>query len=150
MGGLLEQVNSSNESLMLQQGQVDERNEYGEEEQEFLNSNEDTLLERNREVEGMRCETGFVTDNVVNLWKHILTDDEIRLFCGLKFCPMPREINNFKLNQDSADFSRRMKCKAFFEMEKEGLGNAITRDSLDRFKETSKWVLTKVDPALEL
>ena len=59
-------------SLMPQQGQVDERNEYGEIGQEFLNSNEDTSLERNREnVEGMRRETGFVTDNVVNLSKRI-------------------------------------------------------------------------------
>ena len=74
------------------------------------------------EVEGMRCKTGFVMDNMVNFLKHILTDDEIRLIShGLKFCPMPREINNFKLNQDFADFSRRMKCKAF--------GNAITRAS---------------------
>ena len=47
LGGLLEQVNSSNESLMSQQGQVDERNGYGEEGQEFLNSNEDTSLEQN-------------------------------------------------------------------------------------------------------
>ena len=41
----------------------------------------------------------FVSDNVVNLSRRILTKDQIDVLSrGLKFCPTPKEIDESKLN----------------------------------------------------
>ena len=43
------------------------------------------------DMEGMRCERGFVSDNVVNLSERDLTEEQINLLSrGLKFCPHQR------------------------------------------------------------
>lgn len=91
---------------------------------------------------------GFVSENVVNLSDHVLTDMKIKvLFWGLNFCPTPKEIDTFELARDILEFGGKMKCKAYFSRRR-----IEHRESGEEtpFKLKSKWTPDLVDPALDL
>ena len=90
----------------------------------------------------------------MNLSKRDLSNNQVRaLSRGLKFCPTPKEIFNlklFKLIKDTKDFSRKMKCKAYFLLEMVRQEEQALGDNISWFKEKSNCVPTNVEPVLEL
>jgi hypothetical protein len=57
----------------------------------------------------------FVSENVVNSSTRNLSHAEVKVLSkGLNFCPTTKEIDKHKLAQDFAEFSRKMKCRAYF------------------------------------
>ena len=79
----------------------------------------------------------FVSDNVVNLSDRVLSVAEISLLSeGLKFCPTPLELDRSPIKRDLKEFSRKIKCKAYFLSgtfnEEGGLG-------FRQFREKSPW-----------
>ena len=68
-----------------------------------------------------RLDGKFVSDNVINLSKKVLTEAQIKVLSkGLKFCPTPKEIDRAKVMEDLENFGRRLRLKWYFRNEEEG------------------------------
>ncbi|CAB4045326.1 Hypothetical predicted protein, partial [Paramuricea clavata] len=156
----LEEVEVFNEDgeSQLSQG----RRENGSEDAEDIQSVQNQMLELAIEDELLDCHEAepsrvrsdinqvFVSKNVVNLSTRNLSHAEVKVLSkGLNFWPTAKEIDKYKLAQDLAEFSRKIKCRAYFkdkplsEIDVEGL------TGLSKFREKSTWYPSKVDPALE-
>ena len=86
---------------------------------------------------------------MVNLSDRVLTASEIQVLSkGLNFCPTPKENNRFELIRNLFEFSKRMKCRAYFGIK--GEFECDGSDKLTHFREKSTWIPKEVDPALEL
>ena len=67
-----------------------------------------------------RLTAHFVSKNVINLSKKVLSKSEISLLSrGLKFCPTARELNKAQIKEDLEKFGRRIRLKWHFRNEKE-------------------------------
>ena len=67
------------------------------------------------DVSNDRLEGKFVSENVINLSKRVLSKAEISVLSkGLKFCPTAKEIDRSKLKEDLEKFGRRMRLKWHF------------------------------------
>ena len=74
---------------------------------------ETTELKTNLSEE--RLTGNFVSENVFNLSRRVLSESEIRLLSkGLKFVPTPVSINRAQLKLDLEEFGRRLKLKYHF------------------------------------
>ena len=87
----------------------------------------------------------FVGGNVVNLSQRAISDEEISLLSkGLKFSPVPADIDEAKLRQDMEEFKRRTRLRWYF---KDKETNDIK--NYNKFKPKSSWNPPKDDPLLE-
>ena len=67
-----------------------------------------------------RLEGKFVSKNVVNLSKKILTEAEVSVLSkGLKFCPTAKEIDRAKIKEDLEEFGRRLRLKWHYRNEED-------------------------------
>ena len=83
----------------------------------------------------------FISDNVVNLSKRVLTKAEICLSTkGLKFCVTPRDLDCFFMQRDFKDFDRKVKCRAYFLSNNE----VYNKNYRDKFRKKSAWVPKEV------
>jgi hypothetical protein len=125
LGGIIREVEVFNENResQLSQGRRENSSEDAEDIQSVQNQRlelaiEDELLDCN-EAEQSRVRSDvnqvFVSENVVNLSTRNLSHAEVKVLSkGLNFCPTAKEIDKHKLAQDLAEFSRKMKCRAYF------------------------------------
>ena len=116
------------------------------------NSREEVSILNRCEIYGMgsndNTRDAFVSENVVNLSKRVLTNSEIKVLSrGRNLCPTPKEIDKAAVIKDLSELSRRMKCKADFAQNGEARNLS---DELIRFKVKSTWKPTRVDPVLDL
>ena len=95
-------------------------------------------------------QTKFVSDNVVNLSNRVLSEAEISLLSkGLKFCPTPLELDRSAIKRDFKEFSRKIKCKAYF---LSGISNEEGGLGFRQFKEKSAWCpsVNELDPIINV
>ena len=112
-------------------------------------ADEKRLQDVNLGFEGVLNEDGriigrFVSANVVNLSRRSLSEEEIILLSqGLKFSPVPTDIDVARLRQDIEDFKRRIRIRWFF---KDRTNDAT---AINKFKLKSSWNRPKGGPLLE-
>ena len=83
-----------------------------------MEEGENIEVERTQPVEnpiGDRLDGKFVSENVVNLSKRVLSKAEISVLSkGLKFCPTAKEIDRAKIKEDLEKFGRKMRLKWYY------------------------------------
>ena len=109
-----------------------------------VNSEENPVRTINSESE--RLTGKFVSNNVVNLSKKVLTESEISVLSkGLKFSPTPKELDRSQLKQDLEAFGRRLRLRWFYREEDDA-----PEISIKSFKVPSKFNPKNVDAAIEI
>ena len=105
-----------------------------------INENSET----NFNVAADRLTGSFVSQNVINLSKRVLSEDEISLLSkGLKFCPTPRDLDRGKIKTDLEQFGRRLRLRWFFREEERGF-------ETNPFRPKSTFSPPKDDVAIEV
>ena len=101
------------ESLLERSG--DNIYEYSENSDMQDHSVNQSVIVEVQNVDHQRLVGKFVSSNVVNLSRRILSESEISLLSkGLKFSPTPREFDKSQLKQDLESFGRRLRLRWFF------------------------------------
>ena len=102
------------------------------------------VTQNNFKPEADRLTGNFVSDNVINLSRRVLSHAEISVLSkGLKFCPTPRELDKAKIKQDLENFGRRLRLKWHFRHEEEEF-------STNPFKHKSTYHPKNEDAAIEV
>ncbi len=121
------------EEDLREDSEVAERRQVAEVIEEELTSNDD---------DG-RLTGVFVSGNVVNLSRKVLSEGEVKLLSrGLKFSPTPRDIDKGQLKADLDILKRRMRLKWFFKDSEE------SEFDPKAFYIKSSWNPPRADPIL--
>ena len=87
---------------------------------EVPNSTTNAVLDGGQTPQEIRLEGKFVSKNVVNLSKKVLTEAEVSVLSkGLKFCPTAKEIDRAKIKEDLEKFGRRLRLKWYYRNEEQ-------------------------------
>ena len=88
----------------------------------------------------------FVSSNVLNLSKRVLSKSEISMLSkGLNFCTTPKELDKSQLKRDLEDFGRRLRLKWAFRDSEPGFGN-----TLNQFRPPSTYNPRNIDASIEV